>query len=186
MRRRPPGAPAARRRSPPSSAPAPLPCLLQGLITRKGPVENFADHIADSSINFYTVSEPAGWSGRLKRNGLVSLACGGVSGRVWRCFPVSPTLFHFPFVFCSCTPRRMRRHQHKRPGWVGVACPGGGAGERRQTPPTALHSPTPQSTPTHENPHFPCPLRYFVAATPPSPLVPCTSSSSPLGEFYVV
>jgi len=30
----------------------------QGLITRKGPVENFADHIADSSINFYTLYAP--------------------------------------------------------------------------------------------------------------------------------
>jgi hypothetical protein len=107
----------------------------------------------------------------------------GVFGAV---FLFHPPCSIFPLFFAAVRPAECVGINTKRLDWVGVACPGGGAGERRRTPPTALHSPIPQSTPTHENPHFPCPLRYFVAATPPSPLVPCTSSSSPLGEFYVV
>ena len=164
--RRPP--PASSLAHPPAS-PAPLPASLQGLITRKGPVENFADHIAHSSINFYTVSEPPGCSGRLEQNVVPAGPFRGVFGCHFP--PVSPTLSNFPWFSAAVRATERMICMKKRPECIepasGVVRRGGRA---TPNPSTALPPPPPHHLPT-TSPTSPCSLRLFCSC-PHSPLVP--------------
>ena len=141
---------------------------MQGLITRKGPVENFADHLADSSINFYTVSKRPGSGGVigsifLKLFFVFSLLAGYllIVRNPPRSLPSSAAV-RAPERVSAHGPTRGRR-------WLAGVASG----------PDGRHHPATTTLTTL------APLRYFVAATTPIPPCSLYQAASPW-EFYVV